>query len=141
MIMLFLFHVLCYDVWFYAIHVVLHNNRFYIIHKLHHETPHNLLTYRDTNIGHYVENMIEPLGIIIPFFITKCSLAAFLYAVIFTHIRGHLRHDNRCSWLVGNHHILHHKHRRYNFGEYWIDTLCGTRYPDENEYIYGCIYQ
>lgn len=137
---LFLFHVLCYDVWFYAFHVVLHNKHFYFIHKLHHEKHYSHLTYSDTNTGHFIENAIEPLGIIIPFFITDCSLIQFLLALIFTNIRGHLRHDNRCSWLVGNHHILHHKYRKYNYGEYWIDVLCGTKYPNDDEYIYGCIY-
>jgi sterol desaturase/sphingolipid hydroxylase (fatty acid hydroxylase superfamily) len=51
-----------------------------------------------------------------------------------------LRHDNRFSWLIGNHHLLHHKYVKYNFGEYWIDCLCGTNYPNQNEYIYGKIY-
>jgi sterol desaturase/sphingolipid hydroxylase (fatty acid hydroxylase superfamily) len=137
---IFLFHVLCYDVWFYAIHVVLHNKHFYVIHKIHHEKPYDQLVYTDTNVGHYIENFVEPLGIFIPFFVIDCSLMAFLCAVIGTHIRGQMRHDNRCSWLVGNHHILHHKYRRYNYGEYWIDTLCGTVYPKNEEYIYGCIY-
>jgi sterol desaturase/sphingolipid hydroxylase (fatty acid hydroxylase superfamily) len=138
--LLFLFHVLCYDVWFYATHVVLHNKDFYVIHKLHHEKPHDELTYADTNVGHSIDNLFESLGFLIPFFIVDSSLVAFLSASIFIGIRGHMRHDNRCSWLVGNHHLLHHKYRRYNYGEYWIDTLCGTKYPGEDEYIYGCIY-
>jgi sterol desaturase/sphingolipid hydroxylase (fatty acid hydroxylase superfamily) len=137
---LFLFHVLCYDVWFYTIHIVLHNKHFYVIHKLHHEKLHNELTYADTNVGHYIENFVEPLGILIPFFVVDCSLAAFFCAVIFTSIRGYMRHDNRCSWLIGNHHLLHHKYRQYNYGEYWIDRLFGTIYPKKEEYIYGCIY-
>ena len=140
MVLLFLFHVLCYDVWFYTTHIVLHNRIFYVIHKLHHEKPHNELTYADTNVGHYLENLIEPAGILIPFLIVDYSISAFFCAVIFTYIRGNMRHDNRCSWLVGNHHILHHKYRLYNYGEYWIDTLCGTKYPGEDEYVYGCIY-
>jgi hypothetical protein len=137
---LFLFHVLCYDVCFYAIHIVLHNKDFYVIHKIHHLKSYDQLTYTDTTVGHYIENIIEPLGIFIPFLVVDCSLMEFLCAVIFTHIRGHMRHDHRCSWLTGNHHILHHKYRRYNYGEYWIDTLCGTKYPHKNEYIYGCLY-
>jgi lathosterol oxidase len=140
MIILFLFHVLCYDVWFYATHIVLHNRHFYVIHKLHHAIPHNELTYADTNVSHYLENLVQPLGILIPFFVVECSPKAFICAIIFTHIRGHMRHDNRFSWLIGNHHLLHHKYRQYNYGEYWIDTLCGTRYPGEDEYIHGCIY-
>jgi sterol desaturase/sphingolipid hydroxylase (fatty acid hydroxylase superfamily) len=140
MVLLFLFHVLCYDVWFYTIHIVLHNRHFYVIHKLHHAKPYDQLIYTDANVGHYLENLVEPLGIFAPFFVVECSLMAFICAIIFTHIRGHMRHDNRCSWLVGNHHLLHHKYRRYNYGEYWIDTLCGTRYLGEDEYVYGCLY-
>ena len=137
---LFLFHVLCYDVWFYAVHIVLHNENVYVIHKIHHQKPHNQLTYSDTNVGHYIEIVVEPIGILIPFLIVKCHVLSFLCAVIFTHIRGNMRHDSRCSWLTGNHHLLHHKYKKYNFGEYWIDSLCGTKCPHENEYIYGVIY-
>ena len=136
----FFFHILCYDVWFYVVHVVLHNKHFYQIHKMHHIKPSETLTYEDTNVGHTLENLVEPLGIFAPFLFVKCSLITFLFAIIFINIRGHMRHDNRCSWLVGNHHILHHKYRKYNYGEYWIDLLCGTKYHNEDEYIYGCIY-
>jgi lathosterol oxidase len=138
--LIFLFHVLCYDVWFYATHIVLHNRQFYVIHELHHAKPHNELTYADTHVSHYLENLVQPLGIFIPFFIVECSPMAFICANIFVCIRGCMRHDNSCSWLIGNHHLLHHKYRRYNYGEYWIDVLCGTRYPGEDEYVYGCIY-
>ena len=137
---LFLFHVLCYDVWFYTLHVVLHNKNMYFIHKLHHVKQYDKLIYTDTHVGHYIETIIEPLGIVIPFFVVECNLVAFVCACIFAHIRGCMRHDNRCSWLIGNHHILHHKYRLYNYGEYWIDTLCGTKYPNSDEYIYGWIY-
>ena len=51
-----------------------------------------------------------------------------------------LRHDKRFIWLIGNHHILHHKYPRYNFGEYWLDKLFRTNYPNKNEYEYGLIY-
>jgi len=51
-----------------------------------------------------------------------------------------LRHDNRFIWLIGNHHILHHKHPKYNFGEYWLDKLFQTDYPNLDEYEFGMIY-
>ena len=54
--------------------------------------------------------------------------------------RGYMRHDHRYSFLIGNHHLLHHKNPKYNFGEYWIDSLFGTKYPNKYEYIYGKIY-
>jgi sterol desaturase/sphingolipid hydroxylase (fatty acid hydroxylase superfamily) len=51
-----------------------------------------------------------------------------------------LRHDHRFIWLIGNHHILHHKYNHYNFGEYWLDSLFKTNYPNKTEYVYGLIY-
>jgi sterol desaturase/sphingolipid hydroxylase (fatty acid hydroxylase superfamily) len=51
-----------------------------------------------------------------------------------------MRHDNRFSWITGNHHLLHHKYINYNFGEYWIDRLFGTAYPNKSEYIFGVLY-
>ena len=42
--------------------------------------------------------------------------------------------------LYSIHHLLHHKHPSYNYGEYWIDLLCGTTYPNDEEYEYGMIY-
>lgn len=51
-----------------------------------------------------------------------------------------LRHDHRFVWLIGNYHILHHKHNHYNFGEYWLDCLFKTNYPNKKEYVYGLIY-
>jgi sterol desaturase/sphingolipid hydroxylase (fatty acid hydroxylase superfamily) len=51
-----------------------------------------------------------------------------------------MRHDERCIWLIGNHHILHHKYPQYNYGEYWLDKLFKTNYPKEDEYIKGLIY-
>jgi sterol desaturase/sphingolipid hydroxylase (fatty acid hydroxylase superfamily) len=138
---LFLCHILCYDIWFYALHIVLHKPTIYYIHKIHHFKHYEKLTYSDTTVCHYIENIIEPIGIIIPLFVIRdISYIQFIYAFIFTQVRSHMRHDNRFSWLIGNHHLLHHKHPKYNFGEYWIDVLCGTKYPNEEEYIYGMIY-
>lgn len=39
-----------------------------------------------------------------------------------------LRHDYRCSWLIGNHHLIHHMHPNYNYGEYWLDYLFNTEW-------------
>jgi sterol desaturase/sphingolipid hydroxylase (fatty acid hydroxylase superfamily) len=51
-----------------------------------------------------------------------------------------MRHDDRLIWLIGNHHLLHHKYPLYNFGEYWLDSLMGTEYPNKYEYKYGLLY-
>lgn len=55
-------------------------------------------------------------------------------------VRGSLRHDVRFIWLVGNHHILHHKYLKYNYGDYWLDSLLSTDYPFRNECEVGLIY-
>jgi sterol desaturase/sphingolipid hydroxylase (fatty acid hydroxylase superfamily) len=31
--------------------------------------------------------------------------------------------------LVGDHHLIHHQYPNYNYGEVWLDQLCGTRRP------------
>jgi len=140
--MLFIFlHIFCYDAWFYVSHIILHKPKIYgLIHNIHHSTPVNKLDYMSTHIAHYAENIVQPLGIIIPCFIVEYNPAALVTSFIVISIRGMLRHDDRFSWLIGNHHLLHHKHVFYNFGEYWIDCLCGTCYPNKKEYVYGKTY-
>lgn len=133
-------HIFFYDIWFYISHIMLHNPKIYFIHKIHHAKKYDELIYLDANEGHIVEHIVQPIGIFAPYFVFEFSPIMFVIAFIIILIRGQIRHDNRFSWLIGNHHILHHKHRRYNYGEYWIDYLCGTMYPNKSEYIYGVIY-
>jgi len=132
-------HILSYDIWFYISHIMLHSKDLWQVHKIHHGKPHTELIFNDTNVGHWFENIFSPIGIFFPcFFIFDIYGLAISSALI--GIRAMARHDNRCSWLIGNHHILHHKYPQYNFGEYWIDSLCGTRCPHETEYVYGMVY-
>ena len=136
-------HILCYDIWFYITHILLHHKNCSYIHKIHHTKPYKQLTYEDAYVAHYIENIVQISGIFIPYiFISKSEFSLFKLFIAFELIslRGLLRHDNRFSWLIGNHHLLHHKYPNYNFGEYWIDKLCNTNYPNEEEYIYGKIY-
>ena len=133
-------HIICYDIWFYFSHILLHTKWLINIHKIHHSTSYKYLVYTDTYVSHFIENFIQNIGLFIPLLFITPKINSFIIASLFLGIRGLMRHDNRCSWLIGNHHILHHKYPNYNFGEYWIDTLCGTRYPDNAEYIYGLIY-
>jgi sterol desaturase/sphingolipid hydroxylase (fatty acid hydroxylase superfamily) len=133
-------HIFCYDIWFYISHIILHKPKIYgLIHNIHHSTPFHKLDYTSTHIAHYAENIIQPLGIFIPCFINyKPIILLTSFGIIC--IRGLLRHDDRFTWLIGNHHLLHHKYVKYNFGEYWIDYLCGTNFPNKNEYVYGRLY-
>jgi sterol desaturase/sphingolipid hydroxylase (fatty acid hydroxylase superfamily) len=89
--------------------------------------------------GHIIETPLQTLGIFVPLIFYKPSIE-LLYAFFVVLLRGYMRHDNRCSWLIGNHHLLHHKHGNYNFGEYWLDQLFGTCYPNKKEYVYGLLY-
>ena len=91
-------------------------------------------------MGHFIEGPFQGMGVLFPFIFIKFNLYIFLYSLIVINIRGMLRHDNRFIWLIGNHHILHHKYPQYNFGEYWLDKLFGTNCPHRNEYVYGLIY-
>ena len=128
-----------YDILYYVTHVFLHKN-IYSIHKLHHTKLHNKLTYLDAYNGHIVEKSIQFVSILTPYYVTRPNLYFFAIFCSIIIIRDLLKHDINYAWLVGNHHLIHHKYPKYNYGEYWIDTLGGTKYPKENEYIYGIIY-
>jgi sterol desaturase/sphingolipid hydroxylase (fatty acid hydroxylase superfamily) len=96
--------------------------------------------FLDTYHSDTFENIFQGIGVFFPFLFYSYTLTNLLTVLIFLNIRGLVRHDERGAFLIGNHHLLHHKYPNYNFGEYWIDTLCGTRYPNKKEYKYGLIY-
>lgn len=118
--------VLSYDIWFYITHVVLHFPLLYSIHKLHHKRFPT--TWMDTFEGHSVETVVQIAGAFVPMFFWSYTLKELVLPLVFIGVRGLARHDPRGTWLTGEHHILHHKHPKCNFGEYWIDSLCGTSY-------------
>jgi sterol desaturase/sphingolipid hydroxylase (fatty acid hydroxylase superfamily) len=124
-----LLSVFCYDLWFYASHIILHHRYFYCYHYIHHqyETPTALQTYT----GHWAEGAFQGLGALVPWTFLEVSWAEFAFVLVLLNMRGMMRHDERFVWLIGNHHLLHHKFPRYNYGEYWLDSLFGTRYPNE----------
>ena len=134
-----LLYILSYDIWLYFSHVVLHSKRYYHIHKEHHTRVTNL-KYPDTFVANHLETLIQPLGVFIPLMFYPVSIYLFLKINILILIRGMMRHDERCIWLIGNHHILHHKYPQYNYGEYWLDKLFKTNYPNKDECIEGLIY-
>ena len=147
MIKQILINILCYDIWVYILHMFLHNRNIYFIHKIHHSIDiKKQINYLDSYKSHIIEGQIQNIGIFIPYLyniyeITEIkNMNILIIVLIFINIRGMMKHDNRCIWIIGNHHLLHHKYPKYNFGEYWIDYLCGTKYPNEKEYIYGLIH-
>jgi lathosterol oxidase len=136
-----IFFIFSYDIWFYISHIFLHNIFLYKnIHRIHHSINYENINYKDTYIGHFIEGSFQGLGFLFPLFFIDLNLYIIFISLILINIRGMLRHDKRFIWLIGNHHILHHKYPRYNFGEYWLDKLFRTNYPNINEYDYGLIY-
>jgi sterol desaturase/sphingolipid hydroxylase (fatty acid hydroxylase superfamily) len=129
-----------YDVIFYFTHFLLHTKLLYKYHRLHHDTSYEQLKYYHALKGHIIETVLQNTGLVIPIFFIEYKFSDLLIAYLFICIRGLMRHDHRFTYLIGNHHILHHKNQRYNFGELWIDYLIGTMYPYKNHYIKGYIY-
>lgn len=130
--------IFTYDIWFYISHVLLHSKYLYLYHSIHHSNPEP--TYLDTYVEHPIESPLQGIGMFLPMFIYTYTWYEIGITLFLLNIRGMMRHDERFIFLIGNHHLLHHKYPGYNFGEYWIDSLFGTRYPNEEEYRYGLIY-
>jgi len=119
-----LFHLVSYDMWFYVSHIILHKH-FADIHYIHHKTPHNELKWHNTHDGHILENIGQGVGLFIPL-LFYTDIPAIVVSGIIVSIRGWMRHDDRFSFIVGNHHLLHHKYSNCNFSEYYIDYFFGT---------------
>ena len=144
-----LLHIIGYDIWFYLTHLLLHTPILQKIHKIHHSCPYDKMDWRDTSKAHVIENIIQPWGIIAPYllhyffpgtYFLQPTYTTLVVAFTIVLVRGWMRHDHRFVWLIGNHHLLHHKMPQTNYGEYWIDLLCCTRNPNLQEYKYGYIY-
>jgi sterol desaturase/sphingolipid hydroxylase (fatty acid hydroxylase superfamily) len=96
--------------------------------------------YLDTYVGHSLEGQFQGIGVFLPCIVWNYTVYDILVILAILNIRGMMRHDERFIGLIGNHHLLHHKYPRYNFGEYWIDVLCGTNYKNKAECKRGLIY-
>ena len=130
--------IMSYDIWFYLSHIILHHNSFYRFHKLHHTAIYPIWT--DTQKGTTFESVFQTVGTLLPLLYYQSLTTDFVYANMIIGIRGLMRHDDRCTFLIGNHHLLHHKYPSYNFGEYWIDAVCGTMYPNTAEHRRGLLF-
>jgi sterol desaturase/sphingolipid hydroxylase (fatty acid hydroxylase superfamily) len=126
--------VITYDIWFYISHVLLHTH-LYKFHKVHHSVEEP--TWSDTYVAHWIESPFQGIGMFFPYLVYTYSWLDTLLILAFLNVRGMMRHDSRFIWLVGNHHLLHHKYPGYNYGNYWIDSLFGTQYPRLKAYRYG----
>lgn len=118
--------IIGYDIWFYISHLILHTNYLYIYHKEHHRNEINL-TFLDTYTGHILEGPFQGIGILLPYlFSLSINISDYIIILLFVNMRGMMRHDHRCVWLIRNHYLLHHKYYNCNYGEYWLDYMCRT---------------
>ena len=118
-------YIVSYDIWFFLSHIGLHHIYLYTkIHKHHHSVDYTTMTYLDTYKGHYMESVIQGVGVFIP--LLWLDYNSFIIALCLINVRGMMRHDVQCIPWIGDHHIIHHQYPQYNFGEYWLDYLGGT---------------
>jgi lathosterol oxidase len=134
----FILHIIGYDIWFYVSHILLHSQLLWKYHKKHHEIIYPKFT--DTYTGHILEGPFQSLGFLLPLLFFEFSLIEFLAAYVFVNVRGMMRHDDRVVWLIGNHHLLHHRYFNCNYGEYWLDWLFDTGIKDVEKIKKGLIY-
>ena len=73
-----------------------------------------------------MEGPFQGVGMFVPFLALNYTMYDVFLVLLILNVRGMMRHDERFVFLIGNHHLLHHKYPNYNYGEYWIDWLCGT---------------
>jgi len=95
---------------------------------MHHQTKPDELDYSDAHKEHWVESFAKPVGLLIPCVFGQASAASLTTSAVFVYVRSMMHHDYRFVWLTGQHHLLHHRFPKYNFGEEWVDFLFGTRY-------------
>jgi len=116
--------ILSYDIWFYISHLLLHTPTLWFIHKEHHlaEEPMFLDTYK----AHIIESPFQGGGMFIPYVFYTYSIYETLIILVLLNTRGMMAHDRRFSFLVGNHHLLHHKYHNCNYGQFYLDYLFGT---------------
>lgn len=126
---LFLSHIVCYDIWFYVSHLILHLPWFYRnIHHIHHEKQTHLI-FLDAYYGHFFESVFQSIGFLVPLmFFTEFHWIPFLIALGYVNVKGMMRHDSRLvdSFSFVKHHLRHHTNPRINYGEEWLDYLFGT---------------
>jgi len=122
----FFFYIVYYDIFYYFLHRLLHTKYLYSIHKIHHIK--NIPDYYDYYNIHVLELSFTSIGLIFAIYLYKLYIYQLLYAIIFINVRGILIHDNQFIYLVGDHHLIHHKYYKCNYGEYWLDYIFGTVY-------------
>jgi sterol desaturase/sphingolipid hydroxylase (fatty acid hydroxylase superfamily) len=125
----FLLYILYYDFCYYFLHRLLHTRVFYPIHKIHHKKYKP--EYYDYYTVHILEIPLTSFGLFVAIYLHKLYIYQFLCSVMFINIRGIISHDYRFVYLTGDHHLIHHKYIKYNYGEYWLDYIFGTLHDNK----------
>lgn len=119
-------YLLYYDFFYYFMHRLLHTKYLYPIHKIHHKKYNtNYYDYYSVSI---LEIPISSLGLFIAIYLYKLYIYQLFICILFINIRGTLQHDSKFTFLVGEHHLLHHKFIKFNYGEPWLDYIFRTQY-------------
>ncbi len=126
-IFLFFLNIFMYDVNFYISHVFLPTYAYHI-HAIHHDS-NDILSWHSTYRAHIIENILQNY---VFFILYICGSEHLILSYICICIRGLLNHEPRCRVIFNNHHIVHHTYKNCNYGEYYIDYLCSTRYTDKS---------
>ena len=153
---LVLVSIISYDVWFYISHIILHHKLMYEHHKLHHSkiVPRAPDTYlasyiympESNELKSSVETIFQGVGVFFPSLYLQVKqpysvpLEYLILTLFLINVRGMMAHDHHFVWLIGNHHLLHHKYNNCNYGQFYIDYMLGTCHPKKEEYRYGIIY-
>ena len=130
--------IFCYDIWFYISHRMLHTRLLWAFHAQHHEKREP--TFWDAYYSHWFEAAFQSIGTFVPYLFISYGWLETVLILAFLNIRGMLRHESRLTgWWSGiRHHIGHHQHPMYNYGEEWLDVLCGTMYMGDGGCWEGC---
>jgi len=126
----FIIYIFYYDLFYYFMHRLLHTKYFYTIHKNHHSSYK--IEYLDFFKVNLFEYPLSSIGLYIALYFYGIYIYQLLMCICFICLRGMLEHDNKFVFIVGNHHLYHHKYIYYNYGEYWTDYIFGTLYKIKN---------
>jgi sterol desaturase/sphingolipid hydroxylase (fatty acid hydroxylase superfamily) len=123
----FIVYLLYYDFFYYFMHRLLHTRYFYPIHKIHHQKYNP--DYRDFYNVQVIEVPLTSVGLFLAMCLHKIYIYQLISCILFINARGVIEHDARGIFLVGEHHLEHHKYICCNYGEYWMDYIFGTARP------------
>lgn len=117
-------YLLYYDVFYYFMHRLLHTKMFYHIHKIHHKKQ--IPDYFDFYTVDILELPITSVGLGVAVYLHKIYIYQLLCSILIINVRGVMAHETKCVFLLGDHHLEHHKYIYCNYGEYWLDYIFGT---------------